>query len=104
MLICLYEDRSQLPGLKLLILSLRRYCPSWPIRLRFPGMSDRFDYARIIPNVTAIDQELCISGSYNIKPTVLLDGLSVSDECIWIDTDVLANGQMTFLQRIPPKF
>lgn len=105
MLVCLYEDRpQQVPGLKLLILSLRRYCPSWPVQLRFPAMSDKLRvWLASFPNVTAIDQGLNISGSYNIKPTVLLDGLSTSDECIWLDTDVLVNGNLTVLERIPPE-
>jgi hypothetical protein len=105
MLVCLYEDRpQQVPGLKLLILSLRRYCPSWPVRLRFPAISDNLRvWLASFPNVTVIDQGLNISGSYNIKPTVLLDGLSTTDECIWLDTDVLVNGDLAVLERIPPE-
>src|SRR5215469_14437682 len=99
MLVCLYEDRPrQVSGLKLLILSLGRYCPSWPVRVRFPGISDDLKTWLVsYPNVVVLDEPLPISRSYNVKPTVLLDGLSVSEQCLWLDTDVLVNGDLNFL-------
>ena len=43
MLVCLYEDRPhQVTGLKILLLTLERFCPAWPVRLRFPGIADPF--------------------------------------------------------------
>jgi hypothetical protein len=105
MLVCLYEDRpQQVSGLKLLILSLARYCPSWPVRVRFPRISDDLRTWLIsYPNVTVLDEPLPVSRSYNVKPSVLLDGLSVSQQCLWLDTDVLVNGDLNFLRRDTPE-
>jgi hypothetical protein len=105
MLVCLYEDRpEQISGLKLLLLSLRRYCPSWAVRLRFPGVPDdlRFWLASF-RNITVLTDKLSVSGSFDVKPKVLLDGLSVSHQCLWLDTDILVNGNLEFLERDPPE-
>jgi hypothetical protein len=105
MLVCLYEDRpQQVPGLKLLILSLHRYCPSWPVRVRFPGIrEDLRSWLSSYPNVLVLDERLPVSGSYDVKPSVLLDGLSVSTDCLWLDTDILVNGSLNFLSRDAPE-
>jgi hypothetical protein len=103
MLICLYEDRPhQIAGLKILILSLNRYCHSWPIRLRFPGISDGFrNWLVQFEQLTLIEEHLSRSGSYDVKPSVLLDGLeSGASECLWLDTDVLVNGSLNFIADI----
>src|SRR3974390_2263418 len=104
MLVCLYEDRpTQVAGLKILILSLERYCPTWPIRLRCPGITDSFrTWLRRFPQVALHEEPLSSSGSYNVKPSVLLDGLaSGADTCLWLDTDVFVNGSLEFLATIP---
>lgn len=105
MLVCLYEDRpQQVSGLKLLVLSLRRYCPSWPVRVRFPGIREELrSWLASFPNLTVIDERLPVFGSYNVKPSVLLDGLSVTQQCLWLDTDVLVNGNLEILEREPPE-
>jgi hypothetical protein len=103
MLVCLYEDRPyQITGLKILILSLNRYCPSWPIRLRFPEISDGFrNWLEQFDQLTLIEERLPRSGSYDVKPSVLLDGLkSGASECLWLDTDVLVNGSLNFIAGI----
>ena len=45
-----------------------------------------------------IEERLPRSGSYDVKPSVLLDGLNSGVEaCLWLDTDVLINGNLDFL-------
>jgi hypothetical protein len=104
MLVCLYEDRPrQFTGVKLLLLSLARYCPDWKIRLHAPGLSkERKDWLRCIPRLQLIDAPLAGSGSYNVKPAALLEALdSGADQCLWLDTDVLVNGNLAFLKDGP---
>ena len=105
MLVCLYEDRrEQLPGLKLAILSLSRYNSAWPIRLRFPGASSEFrSWLERFPNLSLIDEKIAGAGSYNVKPSVLLDGLRNSDECLWLDTDVIVNASLGLVQDDSPE-
>jgi hypothetical protein len=103
-LVCLYEDRpQQVAGVKVLLLSLNRYCPTWPVRLRFPGISDSFRaWLQQFKQVALFEERLPSSGSYNVKPTVLLDGLSSGAEaCLWLDTDVLVNGDLGFIASLP---
>jgi hypothetical protein len=104
-LICLYEDRHhQIPGVKILLLTLARYQTSWPILLRFPGIPDAFrDWLSRHSSATLIEERLSSSGSYNVKPSVLLDGLTRSDSCLWLDTDVLLNGSLKVIANIPPE-
>ncbi len=101
MLVCLYEDRQeQLPGLKLLMLSLRRYNPAWPIRLQFPAPSSEFrSWLEQFPNLTLIDEKAAGWGSYNVKPSVLLEGLRSGEQCLWLDTDVIVNAELGILQN-----
>ena len=82
MLVCLYEDRpNQVTGLKILLLSLERYCPTWPVRLQFPGIPDSFRaWLRRFSQVSLCEERLPSSGSYNVKPAVLLDGLATGAE------------------------
>ena len=43
-------------------------------------------------------------GSYNVKPSVLLDGLATgADACLWIDTDILVNRNLEFVAALPPQ-
>lgn len=106
LLVCLYEDRpQQIAGLKVLLLSLNRFCPTWPVRLRFPGISPSFrTWLQQFRQVNLFEERLASSGSYNVKPTVLLDGLSAGAEaCLWLDTDVLVNGDLEFIASLPPE-
>jgi hypothetical protein len=105
MLVCLYEDRpNQVAGLKILLLSLDRYCPDWPIRLRFPGIADSFrTWLKRFSQVSLSEERLPLSGSYNVKPAVLLDGLATgAKSCLWLDTDVSVNGNLDFIVSVPP--
>jgi hypothetical protein len=106
MLVCLYEDRpNQVAGLKILLLTLNRYCPNWPIRLRFPGIADSFrTWLKRFSQVSLYEEKLSSSGSYNVKPAVLLDGLSDGvAACLWLDTDVSVNGNLDFIAAFPPE-
>lgn len=99
LLVCLYEDRPfQIAGLKILLLSLERHCPSWPIHLRFPGIPDAFRaWLRRFSWVSLCEERLPSCGSYNVKPSVLLGGLATgADACLWLDTDILVNGNLDF--------
>ena len=105
-LVCLYEDRPyQIPGLKILLLTLNRYCPCWPIRLRVPSVPDSLrSWLRRFSQVTLFEEELASRGSFNVKPSVLVDGLtSGASSCLWLDTDVLVNGNLDFLTRESPE-
>jgi hypothetical protein len=103
-LVCLYEDRPlQIAGLKILLLSLQRHCPAWPIRLRFPDIPQSFrDWLQRFSQVSLLDERLPSWGSYNVKPSVLLDGLATgADTCLWLDTDILVNRELDFVAAIP---
>jgi hypothetical protein len=106
MLVCLYEDRPhQVAGLKLLLLTLERHCPAWPIRLRFPGIADPFrKWLKRFPQVSLCEERLSWSGSYNVKPTVLLDALTEgNNSCLWLDTDIIVNGNLDFISAFSPE-
>ena len=107
MLVCLYEDRpTQVAGLKILLLTLDRYCPAWPIRLRFPGIADSFrTWLKRFSQVSLYEEKLSSSGSYNVKPAVLLDGLTggTTTSCLWLDTDVFVNRNLAFIDAFPPE-
>jgi hypothetical protein len=105
--VCLYEDRpTQVSGLKILLLTLDRYCPAWAIRLRFPGISDSFrTWLKRFSQVSLNEEKLLGSRSYNVKPAVLLDGLNsgTTTSCLWLDTDVCVNRSLEFIAAIPPE-
>jgi hypothetical protein len=104
-LVCLYEDRSyQIAGLKILLLSLEQHCPSWPIRLRFPDIPGSFrQWLQRFSQVSLYDERLPSWGSYNVKPSVLLDGLATgAGTCLWLDTDILVNRNLDFIAAMPP--
>jgi hypothetical protein len=105
LLVCLYEDRPyQIAGLKVLLLSLERYCPSWPIRLRFPDIPDSFrTWLQPFSQVSLLEERLPSWGSYNVKPSVLLDGLATgANTCLWLDTDILVNRNLDSIAALPP--
>jgi hypothetical protein len=103
-LVCLYEDRPyQIAGLKILLLSLERHCPCWPIRLRFPDIPKSFRaWLRRFSQVSLYEERLPSRGSYNVKPSVLLDGLATgADTCLWLDTDILVNRNLDCVTAPP---
>jgi hypothetical protein len=105
-IVCLYEDRPhQIPGLKILLLTLNRYCPCWPIRLRFPSIPDSFRlWLRRFSQLILLEEGLTFRGSFNVKPAVLNDALAGgATSCLWLDTDVLVNGNLDFLAKESPE-
>jgi hypothetical protein len=54
--------------------------------------------------VSLCEERLSSSGSYNVKPTILLDGLTEGPTaCLWLDTDVIVNGYPDFISAFPPE-
>jgi hypothetical protein len=105
LLVSLYEDRPyQIAGLKILLLSLERHCPAWPIRLRFPDIPNSFRaWLQRFSQVSLYEERLPSWGSYNVKPSVLLDGLATgANACLWLDTDILVNGNLDFVAAVSP--
>jgi hypothetical protein len=103
-LVCLYEDRpSQVSGVKILIITLSVHCPTWPIRLHFPDVSPAFrSWLAGYPQVQLYETGFSSSGSYNVKPSVLSEGLaSGAKQCLWIDNDVLVRGNLDFITALP---
>ncbi len=103
-LICLHEDRHrQIPGLKLLLLSLRRFSPDWPILLNFPDMPGSLrEWLERISGLQLISVTFAGPGSYNVKPQVLAAGLATGAErCVWLDTDVLVRAPIARLFDVP---
>ncbi len=97
MLVCVYEDRPhQIAGVKLLVSSLAKHCPEWRVWLTCPEVNDRFRaWVSRYPQVRLIEQRLEGSGSFNVKPSVLLAALEAGEEeCVWMDTDVIVNGEI----------
>jgi hypothetical protein len=104
LLVCLYEDRPyQIAGLKILLLSLAQHCPAWPIRLRFPEIPNSFrTWLQRFSQVSLYEERLPSWGSYNVKPSVLLDGLAAgAGACLWLDTDILVHRPLDFLATLP---
>jgi hypothetical protein len=52
--------------------------------------------------VTLCEERLPSSGSYNVKPAILLDGLARAEISLWLDTDVFVNESLDFLEAIAP--
>jgi hypothetical protein len=103
MLVCLYEDRlHELVGPQLLVLSLRRHCPEWDIRLRIPFAPEKVRcWFRRHADVEVITTPVSQAGSYNVKPVILLDALDTgADRCLWLDTDILVNGALDYIAQI----
>lgn len=96
MLVCAYEDRSNYyAAVKLLVLSLQRHNPGVSILLILPDPSNHMRRWVCDHGVELIDTRLADGGSYNVKPSVLKEGLSRSPEgAIWIDTDIVVNGAL----------
>ncbi|WP_147321235.1 hypothetical protein [Rhodoferax lacus] len=103
-LICLYEDReTHVVAVKLLIISIRKFHPELTIRLHFPSPNISFKtWIENIPNIELITKALEGTGSYNIKPHVLIDGLRTGAKtCLWLDTDIILDSRITWLADLP---
>jgi hypothetical protein len=90
--ICLAEDRKTCePCLKLLLLSLRRHCPSRRVDLFYPPADSEFRaWLASFPQVHLETEALQGGCGWNIKPHALMHLLDAGfDEVIWIDSDIL---------------
>lgn len=93
----------QIAGLKVLLLSLEEHCSHWPIRLRFPRIPQSFRrWLERFRQVELLEESLPSQGSFNVKPSVLLDGLASSrGMCLWLDTDILVRHDLDFVTSAP---
>jgi hypothetical protein len=95
LVVCCYEDRARdLVGLKLLVLSLKRHCPSLAVRVASPCADDRCkEFLQSVPNVTLVPLKGSMLSGWDVKPLVLLDTLQAgATAAVWLDSDILVNG------------
>jgi len=94
---CAYEDRpSDLIGLKLLALSLSRFCPGASLELTVPGAPEAFvRWAAARPNVVLRAEPIAGRSGYDIKPYLLLRLLASGERgAIWIDSDIIVTADV----------
>jgi hypothetical protein len=91
MIVCSFEDRPNcLVGLKLMVLSVRQWCPDLPIEL-FMSVTDKSfsEWVGAIPGVHVNTDQLNASG-WDVKPSIVLNLLERGhDEVVWIDSDII---------------
>lgn len=91
-IICIAENRpEEQVAVKLLLLSLRSYCPDVPVYLSYQGASPNFtNWLQRIPFVAFQTPNTLGNLGWNIKPHLLLDLLKQGyEEVWWLDTDIL---------------
>ena len=93
--ICIAENRTACePSIKLLLISLCRYCKDLTITLFYPNAAQDFlDWAHELGSEKITVRTTAISGAYgwNVKPQALLQLLNEGyQEVLWIDSDILA--------------
>lgn len=96
--ICLAEDRKACePSLKLLLLSLKLYCPELTVNLRYPAAENGFlSWVKGCPRVHLQTSPLISAHGWNVKPSAILSLIDEGfDEVIWIDSDVIVTGNVT---------
>jgi hypothetical protein len=95
--ICIHEDRQDcLVGVKLAILSIKKYHPDLPILVSTPSATDSFrSWVVRCPGVSELsyaDDELA---GFNVKPGILMRALDGGyQNAIWIDSDVIVCGDI----------
>lgn len=95
--ICVAEDRKSCePSLKVLLLSLKRVCPSWRVDLFYPIADNAFlVWLRRCPQVELHTDQLRRGCGWNIKPSALMHLLDGGfDEAIWIDSDIVVTSNI----------
>ena len=102
MIVCLYEDRpTDLAGVKLAILSLARHCPGLKVALTCPAATGEFRaFIARHPQVTLDENAEWVGQGFNVKPLILARLLERHDEVVWLDNDVIVNGD--FRQWLTP--
>jgi len=96
--ICIAEDRLVCePAVKLLLLSLSKYCPGTEINLFYPPARGGFlTWIERYPKVRLQTSSLKAGCGWNVKPLAIMHLLdSGFDEVIWIDSDILVNRDIT---------
>ena len=93
--ICIAENRTACePSIKLLLISLCRYCKDLTITLFYPNAAQDFlDWAHELGSEKITVRTTAISGAYgwNVKPQALLQLLNEGyQEVLWINSDILA--------------
>lgn len=100
MIACIAEDRASCEvGVKLVLLSLARYCPDLAIELFYPPANSCFmAWLKEFPNVN-LNKELTENSSgFNIKPQLILTLLDRGHkDVIWIDSDIVVTQNITNL-------
>jgi hypothetical protein len=106
MTICIAEDRkSRETGVKLLLLSIHRHCPTVPVELFYPAAdSDFATWLEALPNVALNREPLEGKQGWNVKPHAILATMSKGhDDVLWIDSDIILyrdfRPAMTSLER-----
>ncbi len=103
MRICIYEDRpNAIVGVKLLLLSLRSYCPEVPVFITYALADGGFRaWARRCPQATTESDPALRGQGWNTKPLLLLRALNAgADEVVWLDSDVILSADFRpLLQR-----
>lgn len=95
---CLAEDREGAEiGIKLAILSIRRFCPQADIVIYRPNPIPEFRaWVARYPRVDLIDHWPIGAKGWNCKPHVLLPLLAQGwREAIWLDSDAMLAGDLT---------
>ncbi len=98
MIICIAEDRESCePALKLLILSLDKYCGKLPINVFYPPARPGFrSWIGRYPQVTVHTSPLPGAHGWNVKPQALLYLMDQGfDQIIWIDCDIIITRDFT---------
>ena len=92
MIVCITEDRASFSApLKLLLLSLAKYCPDLPVQLFFPAADASFlEFLKRLPLVTLNSTPLARSTGWNVKPEAISTLLHAGhDDVLWIDSDII---------------
>lgn len=99
--ICIADDRLTAEmGIRLLISSITRHSPKWPIALCIPNPSAEFqNWLHGYDNVTL--NGISLQGSwngYNIKPQLLMEILnSGAESAVWIDSDIITLKSLDYI-------
>lgn len=102
---CLSEDREDI-GLRLAILTLRKFCPDDVVFLYRPNSSLEFiEWLKAFPSVNLIPGLPEGAKSWNCKPHVMIPLLEQGyEEVIWLDSDILLTRNPSYLfDQLPPE-
>ena len=89
-----------------MILSLLRHCPDLAVDITYPQAPESFkQWLTSYPHVRLREKHAWQGRGWNVKPSKLLELLDEGHkEVIWMDTDVIVNGDFrTLLAGLPPE-